>query len=100
MGAKSTLDQCGGGHHHREASHIGADDFFPALVYVVVQANPQNLHSTVNYIMRFRNPEALRLGAQGCFITHFKAAVVFLSTFKSESCAQGQHMEEAALGST
>ena len=39
---------------------IGADEYFPVLVYAVLQANPPQLLSTVTFISRFRSPEALR----------------------------------------
>ncbi|KAL1514582.1 hypothetical protein AB1Y20_003676 [Prymnesium parvum] len=58
-------------------SPVGADEFFPVLVYVVLQANPERLHSHLAFIARFRNPEMMR-GMQGCYFTHLRAAAHFL----------------------
>eukprot|EP00964_Phaeocystis_antarctica_P062205 scaffold37255_cov75-Phaeocystis_antarctica.AAC.2 len=66
-----------------QSRHIGADEYFPVLVYAVLQANPPQLLSTISFISRFRNPEALR-SLEGCYFTHFRAAVAFLETFEFE----------------
>ena len=50
---------------------------------VALQANPPQLLSTIAFISRFRNPEALR-SLEGCYFTHFRAAVAFLETFEFE----------------
>ena len=52
-------------------------------VVVVLQANPPQLLSTISFISRFRSPEALR-SLEGCYFTHFRAAVAFLETFEFE----------------
>ena len=40
-------------------SDSSADSFMPMLIYVVLQANPENLVSNVQYILRFRNQDKL-----------------------------------------
>jgi len=70
-------------HADRSPRHIGADEYFPVLVFVVLQANPPQLLSTISFISRFRSPEALR-SLEGCYFTHFRAAVAFLETFEFE----------------
>ena len=38
----------------------GADDLVPMLVYVVLRAQPRRLHSSLQYIQRFRTASKLR----------------------------------------
>lgn len=75
--------------------HIGADEYFPVLVHAVLQANPPQLLSTVTFIARFRSPEALR-SLEGCYFTHFRAAVAFLETF--EEAAPAEVVQERLKG--
>lgn len=38
-----------------EGKNAGADEFLPHLIYVVIRANPPNLHSNVEFISRVRS---------------------------------------------
>ena len=75
-----------------QSRHIGADEYFPVLVYAVLQANPPQLLSTISFISRFRNPEALR-SLEGCYFTHFRAAVAFLETFEFEDYTAAEDVQ-------
>ena len=53
------------------------DIFIPCLIYLLVLANPSDLHSNVEYVTAYRGQEFLR-GETGHFLLHFASAVSFL----------------------
>lgn len=57
---------------------VGADDFFPVLVFVVLQANPRNLLSNVQYIRYFYESKAT--GEASYWWSQFLVAVEFIKT--------------------
>uniref|UniRef100_A0AAV1TPD7 VPS9 domain-containing protein n=1 Tax=Peronospora matthiolae TaxID=2874970 RepID=A0AAV1TPD7_9STRA len=54
-----------------------ADDFLPALIYVVLHANPCELKRNVAYILEYRNPSKL-ISEPGYFFTHLVSSIAFL----------------------
>lgn len=84
-------------HADTSRRHIGADEYFPVLVYAILQANPPQLLSTVTFISRFRSPEALR-SLEGCYFTHFRAAVTFLESFEDDTAAEDVQRQLKDLG--
>ncbi|CAD6884165.1 unnamed protein product [Tilletia controversa] len=61
-----------------------ADSFVPALIYVVLKANPDNLVSNVEYISRFRSPERLS-SESGYYLSSLAGAVSFVESMDNTS---------------
>ena len=64
---------------HGPTSPPGADDFLPALIYVVLRSNPAALESNARFISRFRLESRLASEA-AYFFTNLQSATRFLSS--------------------
>ena len=73
----------------------GADQFLPALIYVVLKSNPPNLFSNLDYIDRFRNPTKM-ISEPGYWYTNLYSAVTFLENVRHDSLTISE--EEFTLG--
>ncbi|KAL3682685.1 hypothetical protein R1sor_000707 [Riccia sorocarpa] len=62
----------------------GADDFLPVLIYVVIKANPPQLHSNLQYIQRYRHQGRL-VSEAAYFFTNLVSAESFIQNLDSTS---------------
>ena len=68
----NVLELCSGG-------GISADDSLPIIIYLLIRAQSQRMHSNFNYIAKFRHPRKM-LGQNGFCFSQIKSAIQYILT--------------------
>ncbi|CAF1211670.1 unnamed protein product [Didymodactylos carnosus] len=59
---------------------INADNFLPALIYIVLKAKPPRLHSNIKFLSNFSQPS----GEQAYYLANLDSAVRFIELLKAQ----------------
>eukprot|EP00118_Oscarella_pearsei_P021665 m.244566 g.244566 ORF g.244566 m.244566 type:complete len:508 (+) comp40247_c1_seq37:2127-3650(+) len=68
----------------------GANEFLPALIYIVIQGMPARLYSNIQYILRFGNNMRVSSGESSYYFTNLVCAVAFVQHISAESLHMSQ----------
>jgi hypothetical protein len=64
---------------------VGADDMMPLLVYALIRGRPDRLHSTLQFVQRFGNPDRLSVGESAYYFTSLWSAAAFIENMDARA---------------
>jgi hypothetical protein len=79
-------------------SPASADEFLPALIYLIIHTNPQYIHSNINYITRFTIPMRIMSGECGYYFTNLCGAVHFIENISAQNLKLSQEEFNSKMG--
>ena len=68
----NVLELCSGG-------GVSADDSLPIIIYLLIQSQPQRMHSNFNFISKFRHAKKM-LGQNGFCFSQMRSAIQYIMT--------------------
>uniref|UniRef100_A0A7E4VN54 Rab5 GDP/GTP exchange factor n=1 Tax=Panagrellus redivivus TaxID=6233 RepID=A0A7E4VN54_PANRE len=81
--------------HSRNGAPASADEFLPALIYVILRSNPPLILSNMKFISRFALQHRIMLGESGYYFTNLSCALQFIQDMNADSLQMDKEQFEA-----
>ncbi|KAL9432264.1 hypothetical protein AB3S75_027309 [Citrus x aurantiifolia] len=74
----------------------GADDFLPVLIYIIIKANPPQLHSNIKFIQLYRR-QAMLVSEAAYYFTNLVSAKTFILDLNAKSLSMEETEFEKSM---